>query len=92
MITFKKLRTSVEMLNTTDCPGVETYAAKFRKKNDTNQNGQVFVQGNHPTKMCVQEVSRNRKGSVSATQFARSKYILENLFETLHSACFYISG
>ena len=77
VIAFKTSRTSVEMLDTTDCPGIETYATKFSKMDDKNQHGQVFVQGNHPTKTCGQEVSRNRKGSVSATQFARSKYILE---------------
>lgn len=77
VIAFKTLCTSVEMLDTTDCPMIEIYAAKFSKKNDKNQNGQVFVQSNHSTKICREEVSRNRKGSVSATQFARSKYILE---------------
>lgn len=77
VIAFKKLGTSVEMLDTTDCPGMEINAAKFSKKNDKNQNDQVFVQSNHPTEICGEEVSRNRKGSVSATQFARSKYILE---------------
>ena len=77
VIAFKKLGTSVEMLDTTDCPGIEINATKLSKKNDKNQNDQIFVQSNHPTKTCGEEVSRDRKGSVSATQFARSKYILE---------------
>ena len=77
VIAFKKLGTSVEMLDTTGCPGIEIYAAKFGNKNNKNQNDLVVVQSNHPTKIFGEEVSRNRKGSVSATQFARSKYILE---------------
>lgn len=81
VIEFKKLGTSVEMLDTTDCPAtttaIEIYATKFSNKRDKNQNDQVFVESNHSTTICGAEVSRNRKGSVSATQFARSKYILE---------------
>ena len=77
VIAFKKLGTSVELLDTTDCPGIELYAAKFSHKRDKNQNYQVIVESNHSTTICGKEISRNRKGSVSATQFARSKYILE---------------
>ena len=78
VIAFKKLGTSVEMLDTTDCPRIEQlYTAKFSNKHHKNRNDQAFTESNHSTTICGKEVARNRKGSVSATQFARSKYILE---------------
>lgn len=78
VIAFKKLGTSVEMLDTTDCPRIEQlYTAEFSNKRHKNRNDQVFAESNHSTMICGGEVARNRKGSISATQFARSKYILE---------------
>ena len=77
VVEFNKLNTSVELLDTTDCPAIKTYTTQSGEELENDQDDQVFEESNNSTKISGPEASRNRKGSISATQFARSKYTLE---------------
>ena len=75
---FNKMCTSVEMLDTTDCPAIKTrHSTQSSETFDNFQDDRVFKEKNNSTITQRAEVLRQRKGSISATQFARSKYTLE---------------
>lgn len=73
---FNKLNTSVELLDTADCPAIKTYKLQTSKELVHHKNGKVFEERNNSMTISGAE-KRKRKGSISATQFARSKYTLE---------------
>ncbi len=77
VVEFNKLNTSVELLDTTDCPAIKHYSTQSSKGHENDQDDEVFQDNSNSTTISMAEVSRNRKGSISTTQFARSKYTLE---------------
>ena len=70
---FRRSCSFVEVLDTTDCPAVKRWPTEHE-----NQSDQVFHEHNNNVMISGAEpMVWRRKGSVSATQFAKSKYKLE---------------
>lgn len=66
----------VEMLDTTDCLAIKQCLSQVNKECE-NYEGDVKVFGKNTNKITFSRTEGRGKGSISATQFARSKYILE---------------
>lgn len=77
---FRRSCSFVEILDTTDCPAIKQFAIQDQRKLSDFKKDQVFEDGN-TINITVSESDnkayRRRNGYISATQFARSKYILE---------------
>lgn len=77
---FRRSCSFVEMLDTTDCPAVRKSTKKDQRKLDGFEKDQVYEKSpstNITISECYNKIYRRRNGSISATQFARSKYVLE---------------
>lgn len=71
---FNKIYPSIELLDTTDCPAI--YSSHSELCNEALNSFQDEKTSKFTTTPGV-EVLRQRNGSISAIQFARSKYTLE---------------
>lgn len=75
---FNRRCSFVEMLDTTDCLAIKRCSRRQRKQLENDESDQAFDENNNDVTISGAEITgRKRKGSISATQFARSKYTLE---------------
>ena len=75
LLALRDLRMSVQMLDTTNCPAIERYPIQRVSCQETSYSSQGHDENNNDDIYSFE--ARKRKGSISATQFARSKYTLE---------------
>ena len=64
----------VEMLDTTDCLAINQCLSQVNKDYENDEGDVAFSKTN---KITISSTEGRRRGSISATQFATSKYILE---------------